>query len=76
MGYKMKGFSGFKQSPMKQDSSKSQCIINEKGETVCPRSPLAPMTDKIKKEEVKKQSTKEYKDKKKQMMMNLKKLGK
>ena len=48
MGYKMSGFSGFGNSPIKQDDKK-KCYINEKGESVCPYAPMAPETPEVRK---------------------------
>ena len=50
----MSGFSGFGNSPIKQDD-KRKCYINEKGESVCPYAPLAPMTDEEKKKIIERQ---------------------
>ena len=64
MKFKMKGWSGWIKSPLKQGDGK-KCYINDKGETVCPYVPLPKITDDFyKKENLKKEKT-EKKDKQK-----------
>ena len=62
MSYKMSGFSGFGNSPLRQngDEKKQECYIDDSGKKVCPFVPmqdLAPKKPEKKKKSSKKKET-------------------